>query len=426
MINFGFIFGFLLGIPVIFIVEAFPVLVGAADLRRGRRLAHEPARDAADLRAGGAAQDRAAEAARPVPAPARARSPTSTPGSSPRTSSRSATSATTCSTARARTAPARCSRRRCGRPSTGRPDRCGRAVRVAMGTREYDTIRDSVAAEAVEYTMTPFTGPGVQRSARRRTDAASCSPRGCASCPTPTSSSCCARRSRRMSGCCTPTAPCSGSAPASCTWRSSGSEPMASDDRYDGDPTAGSTRSRRWRGSAPAPGCARPAGASSTSLRAGAELLERRRPRRAGRRAVATCSATSTGGRAKQDPPPTLRERGERLLHASADVNYEQGSHPAYERMLSDLAPDEARILRLLAQRRPAAGGRRARRARLRPRLAPGRPGLLDDRRRGGLPLADQVPAYLTQPQPPRPDLVPPRADRATTSATRCWRCSRT
>jgi uncharacterized membrane protein YheB (UPF0754 family) len=33
------------------------------------------------------------------------------------------------------------------------------AVRVAVGTREYDTIRESVAADAVEYTMTPLTDP---------------------------------------------------------------------------------------------------------------------------------------------------------------------------------------------------------------------------------------------------------------------------
>lgn len=33
------------------------------------------------------------------------------------------------------------------------------AVRVALGRREYDTIRDSVAAEAVEYTVTPFNDP---------------------------------------------------------------------------------------------------------------------------------------------------------------------------------------------------------------------------------------------------------------------------
>jgi hypothetical protein len=45
----------------------------------------------------------------------------------------------------------------------------------------------------------------------------------------------------------------------------------------------------------------------------------------------------------------SLRDRGERLLQASADVHYQQGTHPAYERILSDLAPDEARILRLMA-----------------------------------------------------------------------------
>ncbi len=33
------------------------------------------------------------------------------------------------------------------------------AVRVAVGTRQYDTIRESLASEAVEYTMTPLTDP---------------------------------------------------------------------------------------------------------------------------------------------------------------------------------------------------------------------------------------------------------------------------
>jgi uncharacterized membrane protein YheB (UPF0754 family) len=37
------------------------------------------------------------------------------------------------------------------------------AVRVAVGTREYDAIRDSVASEAVEYTMTPFTDPAFNK-----------------------------------------------------------------------------------------------------------------------------------------------------------------------------------------------------------------------------------------------------------------------
>jgi hypothetical protein len=43
-----------------------------------------------------------------------------------------------------------------------------------------------------------------------------------------------------------------------------------------------------------------------------------------------------------------LRSRGEELLYKSRDVHYEEESHPAYERLVESLAPDEARILRLL------------------------------------------------------------------------------
>ena len=46
----------------------------------------------------------------------------------------------------------------------------------------------------------------------------------------------------------------------------------------------------------------------------------------------------------------TLRERGAELLRRSADVHYaEDDAHPAYARILDQLAPDEGRILRLLA-----------------------------------------------------------------------------
>jgi hypothetical protein len=44
----------------------------------------------------------------------------------------------------------------------------------------------------------------------------------------------------------------------------------------------------------------------------------------------------------------SLRDRGAELLRQSADVRYREDTHPAYERILGDLAPDEARILRLL------------------------------------------------------------------------------
>ncbi len=49
-----------------------------------------------------------------------------------------------------------------------------------------------------------------------------------------------------------------------------------------------------------------------------------------------------------QDPEATLREQGAQLLRQAADVGFEDGVHPAYARILTELAPDEARILRTL------------------------------------------------------------------------------
>jgi hypothetical protein len=50
------------------------------------------------------------------------------------------------------------------------------------------------------------------------------------------------------------------------------------------------------------------------------------------------------------EPPDEaeLRRRGAELLRRSSDVNDEDGTHPAYARILDSLSPDEARILRLL------------------------------------------------------------------------------
>jgi hypothetical protein len=55
----------------------------------------------------------------------------------------------------------------------------------------------------------------------------------------------------------------------------------------------------------------------------------------------------------REEARKSLRERGEELLRRSADVNLEEDSHPAYARILDDLAPDEARILRMLADQGP-------------------------------------------------------------------------
>jgi hypothetical protein len=51
----------------------------------------------------------------------------------------------------------------------------------------------------------------------------------------------------------------------------------------------------------------------------------------------------------------TLPELMSALLDASADVNFHYEGHPAYFRLLNELAPDEARILRLFATDGPQA-----------------------------------------------------------------------
>ena len=51
--------------------------------------------------------------------------------------------------------------------------------------------------------------------------------------------------------------------------------------------------------------------------------------------------------------PERLRELGAELLRRSAEIEDEDEGHPAYARILQELAPDEARILRLLAIQGP-------------------------------------------------------------------------
>lgn len=48
--------------------------------------------------------------------------------------------------------------------------------------------------------------------------------------------------------------------------------------------------------------------------------------------------------------PEELQARGRELLARSTDVDYREPVHPAYGRILDEMAPDEARILRLLAR----------------------------------------------------------------------------
>ncbi|WP_205699616.1 Abi-alpha family protein [Conexibacter sp. SYSU D00693] len=63
-------------------------------------------------------------------------------------------------------------------------------------------------------------------------------------------------------------------------------------------------------------------------------------------------NGNGNGAAAADDALPTLRDLGAQLLARSADVDAADDpvqAHPAYARILEELAPDEARILRLLA-----------------------------------------------------------------------------
>jgi hypothetical protein len=100
-------------------------------------------------------------------------------------------------------------------------------------------------------------------------------------------------------------------------------------------------------------------------------------------------------GESDSTRPRSLRDRGAELLERSADVEYEEEFHPAYERILSQLAPDEARILRLLATR----GAQAAVDVRAGKALGIGSemvaPGLNMIGAEAGCRYLDRVPAYL-------------------------------
>lgn len=110
---------------------------------------------------------------------------------------------------------------------------------------------------------------------------------------------------------------------------------------------------------------------------------------------VASAAADVARPRSERKPD-TLADLGEELLSKSRDVNYDTRAHPAYERMIQDLAPDEGRILRLLflGGPQPAVDVRTG-----------GPIGLLNSRLiasgftmigpRAGLRHVDQVPSYL-------------------------------
>ncbi len=102
-------------------------------------------------------------------------------------------------------------------------------------------------------------------------------------------------------------------------------------------------------------------------------------------------------------PPPVqvtvverpLREVGAELLRRSSDLSHDDDLHPAYARILSDLAPDEARILRMLYTEgaQPAVDVRTSRPLNIASQLVA--PGLTMIGAQAGCRHLDRVPAYL-------------------------------
>ena len=96
-----------------------------------------------------------------------------------------------------------------------------------------------------------------------------------------------------------------------------------------------------------------------------------------------------------ESPHASLRDRGAALLHASADVDLEESAHPAYERILEELAPDEGRILRFLALEgaQPSVDVRASKTLNVTSELVA--PGLSMIGQEAGCRYLERVPAYL-------------------------------
>jgi hypothetical protein len=116
-------------------------------------------------------------------------------------------------------------------------------------------------------------------------------------------------------------------------------------------------------------------------------------------RAREATSRQSTRGDSERSggagPGSSLRERGAELLRQSADLRIADDTHPAYDRILSDLAPDEGRILRLLATEgpQPAVDVRTARPLKIGPKLVAA--GLSMIAEQAGCRRRDRTHAYL-------------------------------
>lgn len=95
------------------------------------------------------------------------------------------------------------------------------------------------------------------------------------------------------------------------------------------------------------------------------------------------------------EPGEVLQRRGAGLLAQAADVAFEEATHPAYGRILDELTPDEARILRLMATKgaQPAVDVRTGRPLRIGSEMIAA--GLTVIGAEAGCRYVERVPSYL-------------------------------
>lgn len=106
-------------------------------------------------------------------------------------------------------------------------------------------------------------------------------------------------------------------------------------------------------------------------------------------------AATDTAAPKELDAGEVLQRRGAGLLARAADVSFEEATHPAYGRILDEITPDEARILRLMATKgaQPAVDVRTGRPLRIGSEMIAA--GLTVIGAEAGCRYVERVPSYL-------------------------------
>ncbi len=151
-----------------------------------------------------------------------------------------------------------------------------------------------------------------------------------------------------------------------------------------------------------------------------------RRPRQADGARIGDVLPPRAAQRATSPRRSSLRAQGAELLRQAADVSADDSTHPAFARILTELAPDEARILRVLMLEgpQPLVDVRATQPDRR--RLAARRAGPEHDRPPGRAAAPGPRSVLPGQPPAPRPGRLQRRAPSRTRSPIRSSRPSPT